>query len=175
LLFESRFQQQPAPLPSLLRAHAALAAALCADCVIKLCVQPIVGPSAAPETPQQAEKDFEQVSDCQSKLGSALFAVHNLPMLLLQAEKDFEQVADFLHEALELAKSVQTQHGKLLKDFNRCAPLPRLASACCSLLQCVPLLGCGCPLCARSGDCAPAQARCAFSFLLVIWRCKDYS
>lgn len=116
-----------------------------------------MGPSAAPKIPQQVEKDFEQASDSQSKLGLALFAVHNLPMLL-QVEKDFEQVADFLHEALELAKSVQAQHGKLLKDFNRCAPLPPLASACCSLLQCVPPSGCGCPLCARSADCTPAQA-----------------
>lgn len=34
-------------------------------------------------------------------------------------EKDFEQIAEFLHEALELAKSVQSSHGKLLKDFNK--------------------------------------------------------
>ena len=40
---------------------------------------------------------------------------------LLQVEQDFEQIAEFLHEALELAKSVQSSSGKLLKDFNKCA------------------------------------------------------
>ena len=37
-------------------------------------------------------------------------------------EADFERIADFLHEGLELAKSVQAKSGKLLKDFNRCVP-----------------------------------------------------
>jgi hypothetical protein len=39
----------------------------------------------------------------------------------VQVEKDFEKIAEFLHEALELAKSVQSSSGKLLKDFNKCA------------------------------------------------------
>jgi glycine hydroxymethyltransferase len=34
-------------------------------------------------------------------------------------EKDFEQVADFLHQALDICKDVQSKHGKLLKDFNK--------------------------------------------------------
>lgn len=42
-------------------------------------------------------------------------------------EKDFEQIAEFLHEALELAKSVQSSHGKLLKDFNKCVADPPTA------------------------------------------------
>eukprot|EP00877_Chromochloris_zofingiensis_P007164 jgi/Chrzof1/2700/Cz11g25200.t1 len=32
-------------------------------------------------------------------------------------ERDWEAVADFLHEALEICKEVQSTHGKLLKDF----------------------------------------------------------
>lgn len=39
----------------------------------------------------------------------------------MQAEKDFCSIADFLHEALQLAKSIQSTHGRLLKDFNKCA------------------------------------------------------
>ena len=42
-------------------------------------------------------------------------------------EADFEKIADFLHETLELCKRTQEKHGKLLKDFNKCAAF--LASA----------------------------------------------
>ena len=42
-------------------------------------------------------------------------------------EADFEKIADFLHETLELCKATQEKHGKLLKDFNKCAA--SLASA----------------------------------------------
>ncbi|KAF3796027.1 Serine hydroxymethyltransferase 4 [Nymphaea thermarum] len=34
-------------------------------------------------------------------------------------EKDFEQVAEFLHQAVTFALKIQTEHGKLLKDFNK--------------------------------------------------------
>ena len=33
--------------------------------------------------------------------------------------QDFVQIAEFLHEALEICKEVQSKHGKLLKDFNK--------------------------------------------------------
>lgn len=57
----------------------------------------------------------------QSSSHHNFLTISNMHLSHSQVEKDFEQVADFLHDALELAKSVQTQHGKLLKDFNRCA------------------------------------------------------
>ncbi|RRT85876.1 hypothetical protein B296_00001167 [Ensete ventricosum] len=34
-------------------------------------------------------------------------------------EKDFEQIAEFLHQAVTLCLSIQKEHGKLLKDFNK--------------------------------------------------------
>lgn len=34
-------------------------------------------------------------------------------------EKDFEAIADFLHQGLQIAKNIQSKHGKLLKDFNK--------------------------------------------------------
>ncbi|XP_031112670.1 serine hydroxymethyltransferase 4 isoform X1 [Ipomoea triloba] len=34
-------------------------------------------------------------------------------------EKDFEQIAEFLHRAVTLTLSIQKEHGKLLKDFNK--------------------------------------------------------
>lgn len=39
-------------------------------------------------------------------------------------EADFEKVAEFLHQVLEVCKSVQNKHGKLLKDFTKCASSP---------------------------------------------------
>lgn len=38
-------------------------------------------------------------------------------------EADFEKIADLLHETLDLCKATQAKHGKLLKDFNKCAPV----------------------------------------------------
>ena len=34
-------------------------------------------------------------------------------------EKDFEQIGEFLHRAVQLTLSIQKEHGKLLKDFNK--------------------------------------------------------
>lgn len=34
-------------------------------------------------------------------------------------EKDFEQIAEFLHQAVTITLSIQKEHGKLLKDFNK--------------------------------------------------------
>lgn len=34
-------------------------------------------------------------------------------------EKDFEQIAEFLHRAVTITLSIQKEHGKLLKDFNK--------------------------------------------------------
>ena len=34
-------------------------------------------------------------------------------------EKDFEQIAEFLHQAVNICLSIQKEHGKLLKDFNK--------------------------------------------------------
>ncbi|THU49250.1 hypothetical protein C4D60_Mb06t07580 [Musa balbisiana] len=34
-------------------------------------------------------------------------------------EKDFEQIAEFLHQAVTICLSIQKEHGKLLKDFNK--------------------------------------------------------
>nr|XP_009416590.2 PREDICTED: serine hydroxymethyltransferase 4 [Musa acuminata subsp. malaccensis] len=34
-------------------------------------------------------------------------------------EKDFERIAEFLHQAVTLCLSIQKEHGKLLKDFNK--------------------------------------------------------
>ena len=34
-------------------------------------------------------------------------------------EKDFEQIGEFLHRAVTLTLKIQSEHGKLLKDFNK--------------------------------------------------------
>ena len=34
-------------------------------------------------------------------------------------EKDFEQIGEFLHRAVSITLSIQKEHGKLLKDFNK--------------------------------------------------------
>jgi glycine hydroxymethyltransferase len=34
-------------------------------------------------------------------------------------EKDFEQIGEFLHRAVTITLSIQKEHGKLLKDFNK--------------------------------------------------------
>ncbi|KAH9604224.1 hypothetical protein KSS87_000408 [Heliosperma pusillum] len=34
-------------------------------------------------------------------------------------EKDFEQIGEFLHRSVQLTLSIQKEHGKLLKDFNK--------------------------------------------------------
>ncbi|GLJ27916.1 hypothetical protein SUGI_0548280 [Cryptomeria japonica] len=34
-------------------------------------------------------------------------------------ETDFEKIAEFLHQAINITLSVQKEHGKLLKDFNK--------------------------------------------------------
>ncbi|KAI0522989.1 hypothetical protein KFK09_005378 [Dendrobium nobile] len=34
-------------------------------------------------------------------------------------EKDFEQIAEFLHQAVTITLTIQKEHGKLLKDFNK--------------------------------------------------------
>ena len=36
-------------------------------------------------------------------------------------EADFENIAEFLHQVLEVCKETQQKHGKLLKDFTKCA------------------------------------------------------
>jgi glycine hydroxymethyltransferase len=41
-------------------------------------------------------------------------------------EADFEKIADLLHEVLLVCKDLQATHGKLLKDFTRCAAVPGL-------------------------------------------------
>ena len=33
--------------------------------------------------------------------------------------KDFEQIGEFLHRAVSITLSIQKEHGKLLKDFNK--------------------------------------------------------
>ena len=37
-------------------------------------------------------------------------------------EADFEKIAEFLHQVLEVCKETQQKHGKLLKEFTKCAP-----------------------------------------------------
>lgn len=34
-------------------------------------------------------------------------------------EKDFERIGEFLHHAVTITLSIQKEHGKLLKDFNK--------------------------------------------------------
>lgn len=34
-------------------------------------------------------------------------------------EKDFQQIGEFLHRAVSITLSIQKEHGKLLKDFNK--------------------------------------------------------
>ncbi|RYE38893.1 MAG: hypothetical protein EOP48_26425, partial [Sphingobacteriales bacterium] len=36
-------------------------------------------------------------------------------------EQDFEEIAELLHKTLQICKDVQSKHGKLLKDFTKCA------------------------------------------------------
>lgn len=52
-------------------------------------------------------------------------------------EADFEQIAEFLHEAMELCKDLQNKHGRLLKDFNKCAHPPVCIAPCIAHRQTV--------------------------------------